>query len=174
MKRKTLSSDPEQSGERVSRTRKKKDALALQELGERLLDLNQAQLAGLLLSEELLQAITAARELKSHEARRRQLQYIGSLMRQTDAVPIQQALDKITQGHSEEVRHFKQVEQWRDELLDGNDTRLQWLISTYPFLERDKLLLLVHDAADPNLREHLRRKQSRALFRYLRQCLIKG
>jgi ribosome-associated protein len=171
MKKKALSPKPAQPAENISRTRKKKDALALQELGKRLLELNNSQLAGLKLDEELLEAVTVARGFKSHEAFRRQLQYIGSLMRRTDAAPIQRALEKIMQGHSDKVRLFKQVEQWRDELLNGNDARLEWLISTYPSLEREKLAVMVQEARDPNIREHLRRKQARALFRYLSRGL---
>ncbi len=78
----------------------------------------------------------------------------------------------MAQGHSLEVRRFKQLERWRDELLEGNQERLQWLIDTYPCLERTKLAAMAKEAVDPTTPEHLRRKQARALFRYLGQCAI--
>ncbi len=170
-KRKQIPAYPIQPANEISRTRKKKDALHLQKLGERLAELNDAQLNGFDLGEELRQAVRAARTMKSREARRRQLQYIGSLMRHADAGPIEQKLEDLAQGHSLDVRRFKQIEQWRDQLLQGDAARLQWLVATFPRIERDKLAGLVKEASDPSLPEHLRRRQSRALFRYLGQCV---
>ncbi|MCJ7838452.1 MAG: DUF615 domain-containing protein, partial [Burkholderiales bacterium] len=74
--------------EPASKTRRKKDMLALQELGEQLVGLNEQQLEIMQLPESLLEAVQEARRLTKHEARRRQMQYIGRLMRDIDAAPI--------------------------------------------------------------------------------------
>ncbi len=77
-----------------SRTQKKKEAQALQRLGERLVALPSGKLAAMELPDELLTAIKFARKIKSRGARRRQIQYIGVIMRNIDAQPIQTALER--------------------------------------------------------------------------------
>ena len=78
-----------------SRTQKKNEDRALQRLGEQLVSLPFSQLETMELPEELLTAIEFARKIKSHGARRRQIQYIGALMRHIDPQPIKTALEKL-------------------------------------------------------------------------------
>ncbi len=78
-----------------SRTRKKKEDHALQRLGEQLVALPFSQLEAMELPDELLTAIESARKIKSHGARRRQIKYIGALMRHIDPQLIEAALDRI-------------------------------------------------------------------------------
>ncbi len=78
----------------LSKTRRKKDMIALQELGLRLSKLADSQLAKLPLTDELLSALKHARTLKTHEAIRRHMQYVGKLMRNEDVEAIQLAMRK--------------------------------------------------------------------------------
>ena len=78
-----------------SRTQKKNEDRALQSLGEQLVDLPLGQLENVELPDELLTAIELARKIKSRSARRRQIQYIGVLMRHIDPQPIEAALERI-------------------------------------------------------------------------------
>jgi len=78
-----------------SRTRKKNEDRALQRLGEQLVALPSGLLESMELSDELLTAIEFARKIRKHGARRRQIQYIGALMRHIDPQPIETALDRI-------------------------------------------------------------------------------
>jgi ribosome-associated protein len=82
-----------------SRTQKKNEDRALQRLGEQLVALPSGQLEAMELPEELLAAIELVRKIKSHGARRRQIQYIGALMRHIDPQPIQAALNRIRSGN---------------------------------------------------------------------------
>ena len=82
-----------------SRTRKKNEARALQRLGEQLVALPDGLLETMELPDELLTAIELARKIKSHSARRRQLQYIGALMRHIDPQTIETALERIRTGN---------------------------------------------------------------------------
>jgi ribosome-associated protein len=82
-----------------SRTRRKNEDKALQRLGEQLVALPSGQLETMGLPDELLTAIELARRIKSHSARRRQIQYIGVLMRHIDPQPIETALDHIRSGN---------------------------------------------------------------------------
>lgn len=85
--------------ENKSRTRKKNEDRALQRLGEQLVALPSGQLATMELPDELLTAIKFAHKIKSHGARRRQIQYIGTLMRHIDPQPIETALERIRPGN---------------------------------------------------------------------------
>jgi len=78
-----------------SRTQKKNEAKALQRLGEQLLALPLSQLETMEVPDELIKAIKSAHKIKSHGARRRQIQYIGAIMRHIDPEPIKTALDRI-------------------------------------------------------------------------------
>ena len=82
-----------------SRTRRKNEDRALQRLGEGLLALPSSQLKTMGLPDELLTAIELVRKIRNHGARRRQIQYIGALMRHIDPQPIEDALDRIRTGN---------------------------------------------------------------------------
>ncbi len=82
-----------------SRTCKKNEARALQRLGEQLVALPIAQLQTMELPDELLTAIEFAHKIRSRGARRRQIQYIGALMRHIDPQPIETALDRVRSGN---------------------------------------------------------------------------
>ncbi len=81
-----------------SKTQRKKEALALQALGEKLLKLSPKQLEEIDLPEEIYDAVRFAKTTRKHGALKRQIQYIGALMRQIDPAPIQEALDNIAKN----------------------------------------------------------------------------
>ena len=112
-----LPTDTDGSG-RPSKTRLKREMEALQELGETLVALDAARLARLDLPERLADAIALARGITKHEARRRQMQYVGRLMRDVDLAPIRAALDAWETVPREEKARFAALEHWRDRLLD--------------------------------------------------------
>lgn len=105
-----------------SKSEQKRVQLALQSLGEQLIDLPDELIGELDLDETLLQAIADYRRMKSHEARRRQRQYIGKLMREVDPAPIRQLLDQLRAEDRREKRVFATAERWRDRLVnDGSE-----------------------------------------------------
>ncbi|MGC9966131.1 MAG: ribosome biogenesis factor YjgA [Syntrophobacteraceae bacterium] len=81
-----------------SKTQVKKEMLALQALGEKLAELSANQIKKIDMPMELRDALLFAKTINRGEARRRQLQYIGVLMREADPGPIQKALDTISRG----------------------------------------------------------------------------
>ena len=85
--------------EYISRTQKKNEDRALQRLGEKLVALPFSQLETIELPDELLTAIKLAHKIKSRSARRRQIQYIGTIMRHIDPQPIKVALERIRPGN---------------------------------------------------------------------------
>lgn len=158
---------PAEPTEKISRTKKKKAALALQRLGEQLISLSPDQLAGLGLNEELRDAVLMAKDMKKHEALRRQMQYIGSLMRRCDGEAIVEALENLARQDDAQVRKFKQIEQWRDELANGDDERLRWVLANFPNVDAAKLTRLVQAAREIRGQKDNQRA-GRKLFRYLR------
>jgi ribosome-associated protein len=140
---------------------------ALQELGKRISELPAERLKSLSLPHELEEAVLRVRTFRSREARRRQVQYIGALMRRVDSEPIRQAYQDLFQMEGREIRAFQEIERWRDELLRGNDAILDEIAARYPEMDRGSCLSLVQGAR----REQStgKKKHARALFRYLRQ-----
>ncbi len=150
-----------------SKTEKKKEATALQELGEKLVKLPNDQLEGIDMPEELYSAVRQARTIKSHIALKRQMQFIGTLMRKIDPAPVQEAIDDIEQGSYKKTLEFKETERWRDELIAGNRELLEEILVQYPSADRQQLSQLIRNA----LKERTDNKPPKAfriLFRYLR------
>lgn len=158
--------------EKISRTQKKKAAQALQKIGEQLVQLGEAQVAAMNLPEDLAAAVQMARQMTRHEARRRQMQYIGSLMRQLDVEQIQKEIAGFARRDHDAVRRFKLAEQLRDGLVAGDDIRLDWLKQQLSKSDQDQLLQLVRNARDASARRNLP-NAGRQLFRFLRQCIEK-
>jgi ribosome-associated protein len=153
----------------VSKTRRKKDMHALQALGEALVALAPAQVAGLGLPERLADAIADARRIPTFEGRRRQMQYIGRLMREVDPEPIAQHLALLRNERSRDNARHREAERWRERLL-AEDAALTELASAHPGIDTQHLHTLVRNA-----RREIARgaapKASRALFRAVRDCL---
>lgn len=159
--------DEDEEHSKPSKSQRKRDMLALQKLGEKLLELTPDQLARMDLSEDLLEALRFYHTLKDKEARRRHLQFIGTVMRRLDAEPIQQALDDLDQLRFRQAEDFHQIEQWRDALIAGDDALLEELAQRFD-LDRPQLRRMVRVAAEEKAAAKPS-KQGRALFRLLRQ-----
>lgn len=153
--------------EQPSKTRVKKAMHELQSLGDSLVGLSAAQLAGFDLPPALSDAIAEARRISSHGARRRQMQYIGRLMRDIDAAPIRARLADL-EGTSREARaRQKQLERWRERLV-ADDAALTEYAAEHPGLDVQSFRTLIRNAR----REIEAGKPPRAqreLFRILRE-----
>ena len=151
-----------------SRTRLKKEATALQKMGEKLVTLSDDQLSHMELPTMLINAIQAVRTIKSHGARRRQMQYIGTLMRNVEVEPIEQALLEIEQGAYRQAKAFHRIEAWRDQLVAGDDTVIDEILETFPDSDRQRLGQLVRSARKEK-EKNAPPKSARNLFRYLKE-----
>lgn len=88
-----------------SRSQRKREALALQAFGVQLLALSRARLQQMNLPEELIEALSAAHSMHKRGARKRQMQYIGRLLRQMDPDPLQTAIETLKAGRAVAPRH---------------------------------------------------------------------
>lgn len=153
-----------------SKSQKKREMLGLQAIGAALVELNDAQLTDLDLPDELAAAIQEMRRTKGHEGRRRQLQYIGRIMRQVDGEGIAAKLELLKQPARREVAQLHDAEQWRERLLNDPNALLQ-LGELRPDLDREPLRKLVRDALDEKAKSRPPRAY-RELFRVLSRWLV--
>lgn len=131
--------------DRPSKSQIKRDMLALQELGKQLVELPPDRLKQLPLSDVLLEAIRDAQRNTSREGRRRQIHYVGKLMRTADAPAIRQQLDTWQHGSRTETRAMHQLEALRDVLVN-DDNALTGFLEEYPDLNVQELRALIRAA----------------------------
>ena len=153
-----------------SKSQRKREAISLQKIGERLSGLSDDQLKGMHLPAALVEAIRMLRSMTSHGARRRQLQYIGALMRDVDTAPINQTLLAIDQGNLRQAKHFQEVEQWRDRLVNGDDAAMNEILDRFAHADRQRLGQLVRSARREK-QKNAAPTSARNLFRYIKALL---
>lgn len=136
---------PSPDGERPSKTQLKKAMHELQELGKELLALPDARLQSLSMPESLRLALQELKRTRSHEGRRRQLQYVGKLMRGADAQPLREAVAAQQLGPARETYALHEAERWRDRLLESDAALTDWL-ALHPEADAQALRTLIRNA----------------------------
>jgi len=150
-----------------SKSSRKRAMHDLQELGEALIVLDPARLAALALPERLTDAIVLARTITQHEGRRRQLQYIGRLMRDIDPAPLRAALAEWERGPGIDRARFAAAERWRDRVMLEPEG-VAAFAAAHPDTDQAALATLVADARAERTRGSPPHKY-RALFRLLKK-----
>ena len=153
---------------RKSKSQVKREMSALQKMGEELVALSKEQIQKLKIADDFKEALLFAKTLKHREARRRQIQYIGALMRGTNLESIEQFLKELAQSRMEENWRFQQLEKWRDGLLNGQEKVLEEVLEKFPAADRKHIRQLIRN----NQKEREQQKppkSSRALFQYLKE-----
>lgn len=162
------------ASEAPSKSQLKREAQAVQALGKDLVELPEARytavMARLDLPETLREAIDACRRIRARGGRKRQLQYIGKLLRGIDAEPLRNALEDLAGKDRAETATLHRIERWRERLIAEGDTALTQLLDEYPAAERQslrRLMMKAHkelEAGQPPV-------AARALFRMLREIV---
>lgn len=150
-----------------SKTQRKKQMHDLQDVGAELVGLSEQQLQAIGLPERLRDAVMEARRVTQFEARRRQLQYIGKLMRSIDAEPIREQLARFKVASHEQTARLHTLERWRQRLLDDQHAVAE-LAARYPGIDTQRVCELIANAARERA-QALPPKSFRALFRFLDQ-----
>ncbi len=153
----------------LSKTKRKQAMTDLQKLGAELVTLKQSQLDQLKLPELLLDAVLEAKRLTRNEARRRQMQYIGKVMRTVDAAPIQTQLDAWRGVNDQERARLHDIERWRERLM-AEDTAVSEFLGDYPGCDSQQLRTLIRNARK-ELAANRPPASYRALFRMLREVM---
>jgi ribosome-associated protein len=152
--------------ELVSKTRRKREMLELQSLGAALVELPESQLHLLQLEARLLHAVLDAKRITSHEAKRRQLQYIGRLMREVDAEPIRARLAAAEGTSAQAAAAHRRLEAWRERLL-SEDSALTSFADEHPGADIQELRALIRNARKEQ-KEGKPPRAFRELFRVLK------
>jgi ribosome-associated protein len=138
-----------------SRTDLKRESAELQKLGEELLTLRADLLERLLLSEKLKDAVLEAKRITSFEGKRRQMQFIGKLMRLVDPAvldTVRSALSEQSSGSAQENLILHLAESWRERLLGAEDAFGDWL-AQHPDTDSQQLRALIRQARKDALPE---------------------
>jgi ribosome-associated protein len=154
--------------DRPSKSARKREASAAQDLGTRLIALKESDLQALDLPERLLDAILLARRITARGGLARQRQYIGKLMRDVDPVPIETALNARSRGAQVDAERHKRIEAWRERLLTEGPAALDELLKWCPGADRKALRALIDKATGTRIDSGSREAASRELFRSLR------
>ena len=155
-----------------SKSQRKREMHELQDLGVELVELNDDQLASIDLPESLLDAVMHARQLTKHEARRRQMQYIGKLMRHVDPEPIRERIAAYKAVSTAHTARLHMLERWRTRLLEEDDA-LSELLGRYPGADAARLRLLIRNAARERAAGQPP-KSFRALFKLLDDIFVEA
>ena len=155
---------------RPSKTRRKKESHDLQDLGEALVAMPDGRLVDLPMDESLFDAIRQYRVTRTHEGRRRQMQYIGKLMRRNDPEPLREAVAAMQLGQAKDALALHDAERWRNELIASDSALDGWLVE-HPQADVQQLRSLIRAARkDASVAPEQRSgKAFRELFRFLRQ-----
>jgi len=161
--------DDREEPERPSKSQRKRDMAALQDLGTELVMLNADQLAQIELPERLHEAIADAQRIRDFEGRRRQMQFIGKLMREIDPAPIRAKLDEWSGVARAGTAQQRLVERWRERLL-ADDTALTLFATEYAGCDLQHLRSLITSIKRDRALNRTP-KNFRELFRALRDIV---
>ncbi|MBI1174966.1 MAG: DUF615 domain-containing protein [Sideroxydans sp.] len=137
--------DEEDLDQPLSKTRRKQQMHDLQDIGERIAVLGNDKLAELDLPERLLDAIRELRRINKFGAQRRQMQYIGKLMRDVETGPIIAKLDAWSGVSLQHTAWLHRIERWRDRLLEDSNA-LTELLADHPDADTQHLRALIRNA----------------------------
>ncbi len=161
---------------RPSKSQLKRDAHELQKLGDDLAALPEARLDELPMDDRLREAVMTLRETRSHEGRRRQLQFVGKLMRLADAEPLREAVARIRLGGARDSLRLHEIERWRAELLADDEALTRWAAG-HPGSDLQQLRSLVRQARSdrvPDAAPGAAQRQGRAfreIFQFIQRAL---
>jgi ribosome-associated protein len=152
----------------LSKTKRKQEMHALQALGAALVELPEAQIASLEIAERLKLAVLAAKRIKSHEARRRQMQFIGKLMRDADPEPIRALIDSVQGSSAQAAARHQRLETWRERLI-ADDEALTEFAAAYPRADLQGLRALLRNVRK-EAKEGKPPRAYRELFRFIKDA----
>lgn len=158
----------------ISKTQRKREVEALQDLGKQLTEINKTLLDKCQLPDQLLAAIVEFKRLPNkNEARRRHLQFIGKIMRTVDTTKIDRVLNQSQQLVEIEKRKYHQLEKMREDLIEGDNEILNKLITDFPDIDIQHVRQLIRKS-QKELSQNKPPTASRKLFRYLREIILEG
>lgn len=163
-------SDSPSHYDKPSKSQRKRSMHERQDVGDALVALRPDQVAGFDLPEILLDAILLAQKISAHEGRRRQLQYVGRLMREVDPEPIRARLEELASGPREDAARHRLAEEWRAKLLAVGEAGLAEFVQLNPAADAAALRKLINEARTEKTsgaKPHALRALYRAISKHL-------
>ncbi len=152
-----------------SKSARKREHLALQALGEQLIELKESELRTVPMDENLRDAILEAQRIKAHGASRRQRQLIGKLMGHVDPEPIRNALAALGTDGRREKQLFAQAERWRDRISSEGSKAVDEFQATTQCDASDLKKLALELSSAPN--QGIERRLRKQIFRQVHSLL---
>ena len=159
---------------RPSKTQLKQISQELQDLGMAVAELSDERLSRIEMSDALRDAIQTYRKTRSHEGRRRQMQYVGKLMRKADEDALREAVAEATIGSAREALLLHETERWRDALIADDEAMTRWL-HEHPGSDTQQLRSLVRAARRDSVNVSVEQRQPKArreLFQYIKPQIV--
>lgn len=165
--------DEEGGFSRPSKSALKRASHELQDLGEQLVAMPDSRLADIDMPERLRDALAAWKTTRSFEGKRRQLQYIGKVIRSVDVEPIREAVASFQLGHARDALSLHEAERWRTELLADEKSALTRWVESYPDSDLQQLRTLIRNAKKDAALEPEKRsgRGFRELFQFIKKVL---
>jgi ribosome-associated protein len=152
----------------VSKTKRKQEMTELQSLGVKLVALPESQIADMPMEDRLREAVLEAKRITSHEAKRRQMQYVGRLMREIDPAPLRERLEAMTGHSARAAAQHRRLEAWRERLL-ADDEALTAFAAEHPGADLQALRTLIRNTRKEQ-KEAKPPRSYRELFRLIKEC----
>jgi len=157
----------------VSKSQRKRECDEVLALGEKMITLNQEELAQITMDDELRRAIDEAQRIKANSALKRQKHFIAKLMRGLDDETLAEQVERVTHKHDIYNAEFRRMEKWRDSIVENGDKGINAFLEQYPEADRHHLRQLVRNV----VKEKDNNKPPaafRQIFKYIRQVSDKG
>ena len=152
----------------VSRAELKRDMDELKEIGSRLMDMKPSVLDKLPLNERLRIALDESKRIKSHNARKRHLGFIGKLMQDQELEQIKEMFLRMDASSDDYNRHFHQLEKWRDRLIAEGQPALTAFLDKFPDADHQYIRQVVRNA-QKEAKQEKPPASARKLFKYIRE-----
>lgn len=166
--------DSDDTPEKPSKSQVKRDMLALQALGKRVVELSPERVKQLPISEKLEDAILLAQRTTSREGRRRQIHYVGKLMRDAPAQAIFEQIETWEKGSDADTAYMHTLERDRDRLMIDDEALTAWL-NKHPESDVQALRSLIRAARQEHAKnlkllagQAPQKKHYRALFQAIK------
>ena len=160
----------EENKEFVSKTELKKDSKKIQAFGKKISELSSEEISSFNFPDTILKAIKDCKSIKSNVAKKRQVQYLGKLLREIDLSEAYLQMDQINSSSQLEVRNNHKAEIWRERLIQDKDAVTE-LIELFPDIDRQKIRQLIQNTLK-EIKASNPPKYYRQLFKYIKEHMV--
>jgi ribosome-associated protein len=154
----------------VSKTELKKDSKKIQQFGRKISELTINNIEAFKFPLNIYEAVIGLKNLKSNSAKKRQVQYLGKLLREIDLTDAFLVMKQLKVSSQKEIQRNHIIEGWRDKLLSNNNSITEF-VDEYPKIDRQSLRQTISNAQKEK-KEDKWPKYSRQLFKLIKDIVM--